>query len=137
MSPSGVVGEHGQDAGGRQVKAHGHRFLFQQVESVGHFGVFGVGDVENSAGHEGVPRLAPGVAGVHVRRDGKGFLVQLGRHNVLVDARSKDEPQPALVSRHFKVRLGGAEQVRQVVVEGALYRQSVQTPGLEVKSDKA
>lgn len=131
----GAVGEHGQHTARRpQVKGHINRLSFQQVKRKSDPGVFGVGDVQDTAGNEGVSSLGAGVRGVYVGGDGEGLQVQLGHHDALVDAGGEDQPQAVLICRHFEVRLGVLEQVGKVVVQRVFNGQSVKLPGLKVKS---
>lgn len=131
----GAVGEHGEHAAWRpQVKGHVNRLSFQQVKSKSDPGVFGVGDVQDTAGDEGVAGLGAGVRGVYVGGDGEGLLVQLGNHDALVDAGGEDQPQAVLICRHFEVSLGVLEQVGEVVVQRVFNGQRVKLPGLKVKS---
>lgn len=130
----GAVGQHGEHAARRpQVKGHVHRLFLQQVEGERDPGVFGVGDVQDAAGHEGVPGLGARVRGVDVGGHGEGLLVQLGHHDALVHAGGEDQPQAVLVRRHLEVGLGVLEQVGQVVVQRVLDGQSVKLPGLKVE----
>lgn len=130
----GAVGEHGKHTAWRpQVKGHVNRLSFQQVKSKSDPGVFGVCDVQDTAGDEGVSSLGAGVRGVYVGGDGEGLLVQLGHHDALVDAGGKDQPQAVLICRHFEVGLGVLEQVGKVVVQRHLNGQSVKLPGVKVK----
>lgn len=106
VSVLGAVGQHSQDTTrGPQVKGHVDWFPFQQVVSKGDPGVFGVGDVQDTAGDEGVARLAAGVRGVYVGCDGESLLVQLGHHDALVHAGGEDQPQAVLIGRQFEVGL--------------------------------
>lgn len=131
----GAVGEHGEDTAWRpQVKGHVNRLSFQQVKSKSDPGVFGVADVQDTAGDEGVSSLGAGVRGVNVGGDSEGLLVQLGHHDAIVDAGGEDQPQAVLICRHFKVSLGVLEQVGKVVVQRVFNCQSVKLPGLKVKS---
>lgn len=130
----GAVGEHGEHAAWRpQVKGHVNWLSFQQIESKGDPGVFGVGDVQDTAGNEGVSSLGAGVGGVDVGGDGEGLLVQLGHHDALVDAGGEDQPKAVLICRHFEVSLGVEEQVGKVVMQRVFNGQSVKLPGLKVK----
>lgn len=130
----GAVGEHGQHTGWRpQVKGHVNWLSFQQVKRKSDPGVFGVCDVEDPAGDEGVSSLGAGVGGVYVGGDGEGLLVQLGHHDALVDAGGKDQPQAVLICRHFEVSLGVLEQVGKVVVQRVLDGQRAMLPGVKVK----
>lgn len=130
----GAVGQHGEHAARRpQVKGHVHRLSLQQVEGERDPGVFGVGDVQDAAGHEGVAGLGARVRGVDVGGHGEGLLVQLGHHDALVHAGGEDQPQAVLVRRHLEVGLGVLEQVGQVVVQRVLNGQSVKLPGPKVK----
>ena len=107
------VRDHGQNANGwSEIKTDIDRFTLQEIEGVGHPAVFGVGEVENPTRNEGISSLGPGVAGVDVRRDGKGFLVELSHHDGVVEAGREDEPQAVLIGRHFEVSLGVVQQVR-------------------------
>lgn len=106
--------------------------MFEEVEGEAHSGVLIVSDVEDATRHEGVPRFASRVAGVHVRRYGEGFLVQLGHHDALVRARGEHQPQATFVSCHLEVGLGVPQQVGQVVVQGVLDRQRLQSLSPEV-----
>lgn len=133
VSVLGAVGQHGQNTNRRpQVKGHVDWFPFQQVVGEGHPGVFGVGDVQDTAGDEGVARLAAGVRGVDVGRDGEGLLVQLGHHDALVHTGGENQPQAVLIGGQFEVGLGVLEEIRQAVVLGVLNGQLVKLLGLEV-----
>lgn len=131
----GAVGEHGEHSPWRpQVKSHVNRLPFQQVKSKSDPGVFGVGDVQDATGDEGVSSLGAGVRGVYVGGDGEGLLVQLGHHDALVHAGGEDQPQTVLICRHFEVGLGVLEQVGEVVVQRVFYDQNVKLPALKVES---
>lgn len=131
----GAVGEHGEHtAWSPQVKRYVNRLSFQQVKSKSDPGVFGVGDVQDTAGDEGVSSLGAGVRGVYVGGDREGLLVQLGHHDALVHTGGEDQPQAVLVCRHFEVSLGIVEQVGKVVMQCVFNGQSVKLPGLKVKS---
>lgn len=130
-----AVGEHCENATrGPQVKGHINRLPFEQVESEGDSGVFGVGDVQDAAGDEGVAGLGAGVRGVYVGRDREGLLVQLGHHDALIYAGGKDQPQAVLICRHFEVGLGVREQVGEAVVQSVVYSERQELLGLKVKS---
>lgn len=65
-----AVGEHRENATrGPQVKGHINRLPFEQVESEGDSGVFGVSDVQDTTGNERVARLGAGVRGIYVGCD--------------------------------------------------------------------
>lgn len=133
VSVLGAVGQHGQHSPrGPQVEGHVDWLPFQQVVSEGDPGVLGVGHVQDAAGDEGVARLAAGVRGVDVGRDGEGLLVQLGHRDALVHAGGEDQPQAVLVGGQFEVGLGVLEEVGQAVVLGVLDGQLVEPLGLEV-----
>lgn len=111
--------------------------MFEEIEGVGHSGVFDVSDVEDAARDEGISRFASRVAGVDVRRYRERFLVQLRHHDVLVDARGEDEPQAAFIRRQFKVGLRVPQQVGQVVVERVLYGQRAERLSVKIISGDA
>lgn len=131
----GAVGEHGEHSPWRpQVKSHVNRLPFQQVKSKSDPAVFGVGDVQDATGDEGVPSLGAGVCGVNIGGDWEGLLVQLGHHDALVHAGGEDQPQTVLICRYFEVGLGVLEQVGEVVMQRIFNDQNVKLPALKVES---
>lgn len=131
-----AVREHCQHSTWRpQIKGHVNRLSFQQVKSKGDSGVFGVGDIQDTTGDEGVARLGAGVCGVYVGRDGEGLLVQLGHHDALIyTGGGKDQPQAVLICCEFEVGLGVIKEVGKVVVQSIVYSESVKLLGLKVIS---
>lgn len=130
-----AVGEHCEHSTRRpQIKGHINRLSFQQVKSKCDSGVFGVGDVQDSTGDEGIARLGAGVCGVYEGRDREGLLVQLGHHDALIHTGGKDQPQAILICCQFEVGFGVVEQVGKVVVQSIVYSESVKLLGLKVIS---
>ena len=130
-----AVGEHCQHSTWRpQVEGHIDRLSLQQVESEADSGVFGVGDIQDATGDEGVAGLCAGVGGVYVGCDGEGLLVQLGHHDGLVQTGGKDQPQAVLIRCQFEVGLRIVEQVGEAVVQSIVYSESVESLGFKVIS---
>lgn len=101
-----AVGEHCQDStSGPQVKGHVDSLSLKQVKRKSHSAVIVVGDVQDSAGNEGVAGFGARIGGVYERCDGEGLLIQLGHHDALVSARSKDQPQAVLICCQLEVSL--------------------------------
>lgn len=85
VSVFGAVGKHRQHTTRRpQIKGHIDRFTLQQVVSEGDSGVFGVCDIQDSTGDEGITRLGAWVGGVYVGGDREGLLVKLAHHDALI-----------------------------------------------------
>lgn len=93
-----AVGEHCQHSTWRpQVEGHIDWLTLQQVKSKSDSGVFGVSDIEDTTGDEGIASLGARVGGVYVGRDGEGLLVQLGNHDALIYTGCKNQPQAIFI----------------------------------------
>lgn len=130
-----AVGEHCQHFTSRpQVEGHIDRLSLQQVKRKGDSGVFGVGDIQDATGDEGIAGFDARIGGVHVGCDGEGLLVQLGHHDALVNIGCKDQPQAVLICCQLEVGLRVGEQVGEVVVQRVFNSESLKSFGAEVKS---
>lgn len=93
-----AVGEHCQHSTWRpQVKGHIDWLSLQQIKSKSDSGVFGVSDIQDTTGDEGIASLGARVCGVYVGCDGEGLLVQLGNHDALIYTGCKNQPQAIFI----------------------------------------